>query len=141
MYLEPCCMYTNKPLPMPKKSKKRENKSGQSESKGGKSLMSPFLPFLTRSTCHPHCHCGPLPVQPLMLPCRRYYIYRDRLVSFREDSRPNPSHSNTTLRHPNARSTPLKYIISVTKSKKIMYFEYFLSIHQVNAECTTGIVS
>ena len=35
---------------------------------------------------------------------------RDRLMSFRKDSRPNPSHSNTTLRHPNARSTPLMLI-------------------------------
>ena len=35
-----------------------------------------------------------------------------RLVSFWKDSRPNPSHSNTILRHPNARSIPLIYIIS-----------------------------
>jgi len=29
-------------------------------------------------------------------------LYWDRLVSFQKDSRPNPSHSNTTLWHPNA---------------------------------------
>ena len=36
-----------------------------------------------------------------------YLIYRERLVSFRKDSRLNLDHSNTTLRYPNTRSTPL----------------------------------
>ena len=36
------------------------------------------------------------------------YIW-DRLVSFRKDSRLITSNSNTTLQHPNARFTPLKW--------------------------------
>jgi len=64
------------------------------------------------------------------------YIYiereRDRLVSFLKDLRSNPSHSNSTLRHSNTRSTPLKLIYNISSIYKprIKCFEYFLPIHQ-----------
>ena len=55
---------------------------------------------------------------------------RERLVSFQKS--PNHSNSNTTLRHSNTRSAPLKliYIISSIYKAKIKCFEYFLPIHQ-----------
>ena len=47
-----------------------------------------------------------------------------------KDLSPNPSNSNTILRHLNTRSTPLKliYIISSIYKQKIKCFEYFLPV-------------
>jgi len=58
---------------------------------------------------------------------------RERLESFGEDSDPDPSHSNIYLRYLKIRFTPLKliYIILSLYKSKVMYFKYFLSIHQV----------
>ena len=64
------------------------------------------------------------------------------LVSFQKDSRLNPSHLNTNIRHSNTRSTPLKliYIISSIYKSKIKYFEYVLhassskKIDNINSE-------
>ena len=77
------------------------------------------------------------------------YIYRERergrerLVSFQKDLMPNPSHSNTNIRHLNTRSTPLKliYIISSVYKPKIKCFEYFLSIHQAAQNERPKVVS
>jgi len=40
-------------------------------------------------------------------------VYRDRLVWFRKDMGPNPSHSNTMLRHSNKKFIPLKLIFII----------------------------
>ena len=57
---------------------------------------------------------------------------RERLMPFQKDLSPNPSNSNTIIRHSNTRSTPLKliYIISSIHKPKIKCFEYFFPIHQ-----------
>ena len=67
--------------------------------------------------------------RPQILLKRHKSISRDRLVSFQKDLRPNPSHSNTNIRHSNTRFTPLKliYIISSIYIPKIKCFIYFFS--------------
>ena len=81
---------------------------------------------------------GRLRAQILLEEHKFIYIEREkgeryRFVSFQKDLRSNLSHSNSTLRHSNTRSSLLKliYIISSIYKQKIKCFEYFLSIHQV----------
>ena len=61
------------------------------------------------------------------------HTHRERLASFQKNSRLNPSHSNTNIRHSNTIYTPLKmiYIISSIQKPKIKCFKYSLHIHQV----------
>ena len=70
-------------------------------------------------------------------------IFRDKLVSFQKDLSPDPSNSNSTLRHANTRSTLLKliYIISSLYKPKIKCFEYFVPIHQVAQNGRPKVVS
>ena len=66
------------------------------------------------------------------------YIW-DRLVSFRKDSSQNPSLSNTTLRHSNIRSTPLKliYIISGIINQKSSVLDIFFTHLSSGVKWTT----
>ena len=68
-------------------------------------------------------------------------IHTHILVSFRRDSSPNPSHSNTTLWHSNARFTCWSWSILFQVRINQKSLEYFLPIHQAVQNGRPKVVS
>jgi len=64
-------------------------------------------------------------------------------MSFQKDLNPNPSHSNSTLRHLNIRSTPMKliYIISsIYNQKSSVLITFCLSIKRRKMDSKSSVL-